>query len=92
MPKPVSKLPRTEVTPEPALEKRTRRRFSAAYKLRIVSEADRCQRGELSACCAGSICTAASYSNGDSFVSPVFLLGLTVFATVYGWARNVVFR
>ncbi len=48
MPKPVSKLPRTEVTPEPALEKRTRRRFSAAYKLRIVSEADRCQRGELS--------------------------------------------
>ena len=48
MPKPVSKLPRTEVTPEPALEKRTRRRFSAAYKLRIVREADRCQRGELS--------------------------------------------
>jgi len=48
MPKPVSKLPRTEVTPEPALEKRTRRRFSAAYKLRIVREAERCQRGELS--------------------------------------------
>jgi len=28
----------------------------------------------------------------DIFVSPVFLLGLTVFATVYAWARNVVFR
>ncbi len=49
MPKPVSKLPHLEVTPEPALEKRTRRRFSAAYKLRIVTAADLCQHGELSA-------------------------------------------
>ncbi|CAN5330209.1 transposase [soil metagenome] len=49
MPKPVTELPRPEVKPDPELEKRTRRRFSAEYKLRILSEADRCQHGELSA-------------------------------------------
>lgn len=49
MPKPLSELPQSEVTPEPALEKRTRRRLSGEYKLRILNEADRCQRGELSA-------------------------------------------
>ena len=49
MPKPVSKLPHLEVMPESTFEKRTRRRFSAAYKLRIVTAADRCQHGELSA-------------------------------------------
>lgn len=50
MPKPVTDaLPDSEVTPEPTLEKRTRRTFSAAYKLRIVQEANACQRGELGA-------------------------------------------
>jgi transposase-like protein len=29
------------------LEKRTRRRFSTNYKLKILAEADRCQHGEL---------------------------------------------
>ncbi len=30
----------TEIQPDPRLEKRTRRRFSAAEKLRLVTEAD----------------------------------------------------
>lgn len=49
MPKPASKLPDTEVQTTPALEKRTRRAFSPDYKLRILSEADQCARGELGA-------------------------------------------
>lgn len=49
MPKPASDLPGTEVTPSPELERRTRRVFSTDYKLQIVSEADRCARGELGA-------------------------------------------
>jgi len=40
MPKPSKGKPKTEVKPEPALEKRTRRTFSLAYKLRILTEAD----------------------------------------------------
>ena len=50
MPKPESmSLPPTQVTPEPALEKRTRRQLTLEYKLWIIAEADRCQRGELGA-------------------------------------------
>ena len=49
MPKPRSDQPETQVMPEPALEKRTRRQFKAEYKLRIMAEADACQHGELGA-------------------------------------------
>ena len=50
MPKPVaSSLPDSQVVPEPMLEKRTRRRFSTEYKLRIIAQADQCQHGELGA-------------------------------------------
>ncbi len=49
MPKSVfDRLP-TEVTPDPSLEKRTRRTFSTDKKLRILTQADACQRGELGA-------------------------------------------
>ena len=47
MPKPYTALPENQVTPEPKLEKRTRRQFSAEYKLRILAEADACRHGEL---------------------------------------------
>jgi transposase len=47
MPKPYTALPENQVTPEPRLEKRTRRRFSAEYKLKILAEADACAHGEL---------------------------------------------
>lgn len=47
MPKPQSELPENQVTPSPELEKRTRRRFSTEYKLRIIAEADQCAHGEL---------------------------------------------
>jgi len=47
MPKPSTEQPDSQVTPNPKLEKRTRRRFSTDYKLRIIAEADACQRGEL---------------------------------------------
>ena len=49
MPKPPTEGPDTQVTPEPALEKRTRRQLSPEYKLRIIAEADACKRGELGA-------------------------------------------
>ena len=49
MPKPVSDRPDTQVTPESSLEKRTRRRFTADYKLKILNEADACKHGELGA-------------------------------------------
>ncbi len=50
MPKPVAlSLSDTQVVPEPMLEKRTRRHFSTEYKLRIIAQADQCQRGELGA-------------------------------------------
>jgi len=50
MPKPVElHLPKTEVTPDPEVEKRTRRTFSAEYKLRIIAEAAQCRHGELGA-------------------------------------------
>ena len=49
MPKPVSELPENQVTPEPSLEKRTRRQFTPEYKLRIITQADACKHGELGA-------------------------------------------
>lgn len=50
MPKPiVGTVLDTQVVPDPMLEKRTRRRFSTEYKLRIIAEADQCRRGELGA-------------------------------------------
>lgn len=49
MPKSASTLPDTQVTPEPLLEKRTRRQFSTDYKLRIIGEADACKYGEIGA-------------------------------------------
>ena len=49
MPKSASALPDTQVTPEPLLEKRTRRQFSTDYKLRIIAEADACRYGEIGA-------------------------------------------
>jgi transposase len=47
MPKSVSKRPKTQVTPDPSLEKRSRRKFSVEYKLRILAEANACKHGEL---------------------------------------------
>ena len=49
MPKSIPERPDTQVTPEPALEKRTRRQLTPEYKLRIIAEADACKRGELGA-------------------------------------------
>ncbi len=49
MPKSTSELPESQVTPEPALEKRTRRQYTPDYKLRIIAEADACKHGELGA-------------------------------------------
>jgi len=49
MPKSVSDRPPTEVTPDPSLEKRTRRTFNAEYKLRLIAEAEACKHGELGA-------------------------------------------
>lgn len=49
MPKSISELPESQVTPDPVIEKRTRRQFTRDYKLRIIAEADACKRGELGA-------------------------------------------
>jgi transposase len=49
MPKSISERPDTQVTPEPLLEKRSRRTFKPEYKLRIMAEADACKHGELGA-------------------------------------------
>ena len=49
MPKSVIEKDKTQVTPEPALEKRTRRTFNVEYKLRIIAEAKACKHGELGA-------------------------------------------
>lgn len=40
-------LPDPEVKPDPKLERRTRRTFTAEYKLRIIREADSCKHGEI---------------------------------------------
>ena len=47
MPKPASEPTETQVLPDPKLEKRTRRRFTTEYKLRVIARADACQYGEL---------------------------------------------
>ncbi len=48
MPKPLtSDVPQSKVTPDPKLEKRTRRKYSADYKLKIIEKANACQHGEL---------------------------------------------
>jgi len=49
VPKDPSEVPDTQITPEPKLEKRTRRKFPPEYKLRIVQEAEACKHGELGA-------------------------------------------
>lgn len=49
MPKTRSDLTNTQVTPDPVLEKRTRRQFTPDYKLRIIAQADACKHGELGA-------------------------------------------
>lgn len=46
MPKPSQNVD-TEVTPNPTLEKRSRRVFTPEYKLKIIQQADACQRGEI---------------------------------------------
>jgi transposase len=49
MPKPIHSRLERQVTPDPMVEKRTRRRFTMEYKLRIIAEADQCRHGELGA-------------------------------------------
>ena len=49
MPKPVSERPDTQIKPDPKLEKRSRRQFTAEYKLKILAQADACKHGELGA-------------------------------------------
>lgn len=49
MPKPTAERQRTEITPSPALERRTRRNFTTEYKLRILAEADACEHGGIGA-------------------------------------------
>lgn len=49
MPKPPFKQDSSQVTPKPELERRTRRKFSSEYKLRIIAEADACPHGKLGA-------------------------------------------
>jgi len=46
MPKPVTHI-NPQIQPNPELEKRTRRVFSADYKLSILQQADTCPHGEL---------------------------------------------
>lgn len=48
MPKPTTAVD-TKIVPDPRLEKRTRRVFSAEYKLKILQQADACKHGELGA-------------------------------------------
>ena len=49
MPKSHSDLLDTQITPEPVLEKPSRRQFAPEYKLRIIAEADTCKHGEIGA-------------------------------------------
>lgn len=49
MPKQPTPMPESQVTPDPKLEKRTRRTFKKEYKLRIIQEADACKHGQLGA-------------------------------------------
>lgn len=48
MPEPLkADRPQSKVTPDPELEKRTQRKYSADYKLKIIERATACQHGEL---------------------------------------------
>ena len=48
MPKPeITELPSSKVTPDPKLEKQSRRTRPLDYKLRIIAEVDACQQGEV---------------------------------------------
>ncbi len=47
MPKPASESPYTEIKPNPSLEMRTRRKFTADYKSHIVMEAKACKHSAL---------------------------------------------
>jgi len=47
VPKEPSQQPDPQVTPNPKLEKRGRRVFTAEYKLKIIQQADACKHGEL---------------------------------------------
>jgi len=47
VPKESSQQPDPKVTPNPKLEKRSRRVFTAEYKLKIIQQADECKHGEL---------------------------------------------
>lgn len=49
VPKDPTDTPDPQVMPDPKLEKRTRRKFPAEYKLRIVNEANACKHGEIGA-------------------------------------------
>lgn len=49
MPKSTIKQPELQVIPEPTLEQRTRRTYTAEYKLNIIAQADACKYGELGA-------------------------------------------
>lgn len=49
MPKPHTAITDTQIKPDPALEKRSRRGFSSQYKLSILAEIDQCQYGETGA-------------------------------------------
>jgi len=49
MPKSSSNTPETQVKPDPALEKRTRRTYKVEYKMSIIAQADACKHGELGA-------------------------------------------
>ena len=48
MPKPAyTDLPDSHVSPDPKLERRSRRNFSPEYKIKIIGLADACSHGEL---------------------------------------------
>lgn len=47
MPKQASQLPEAKVEPSPELERRTRRRFSTEYKLKVIAKAEACRHGEV---------------------------------------------
>ena len=49
VPKDPKNTPDSQVKPDPKLERRTRRKFPAEYKLRIVQEADACKHGQIGA-------------------------------------------
>lgn len=74
MPKSLSERPDTQVTPEPVLEKRSRRTFKPEYKLRIMAEAGACKHGELGALLRRENCTVISFSLGAASLLKAALL------------------